>query len=197
MQDCGIAQVMRQAAWSPETGHWSLAEAPDFSALDFGLDAEARLRNSGMRSSVASQQASMAPPIVLLAKPPWELQSASSVASWQARADRSELGMASGCFSGGHINKQHNKQHELDVCRNRIVRSVTVPDPQGFGGQNYEDSSDDRSSDASSSPERLPRHQLPSAPGSLGSGSMFGGDSPSRSRLSRGVAELRRPDLTM
>ena len=73
-------QVMRLASWDAVAGSWALAPPPDVSALDFGAETD------DDDASGVSYAASSPAVHGLLARPPWDLQSASSLSSWQVRS---------------------------------------------------------------------------------------------------------------
>lgn len=162
---------MQQASWDAEMGRWNVLKSRDVSPSAMGLELDGHLGTD----IVASTAASLKPTTVLLAKPPWELQSASSISSWQVR------------------NRPAPHKHG-DVCAAStysvalIVRRTTswklpphITMLQAVSAVPYEDLSDDSSRSAASSvsPERVPWQQPPSVYG-------FGGGSLSRpqSRLS-------------
>lgn len=70
---------MQQASWDSETGRWCMLQPGVLSPLATSLELDGQLGPDIAASTAASLKASSA----LLAKPPWELQSASSISSWQ------------------------------------------------------------------------------------------------------------------
>lgn len=73
-------QIMRRVLWSTESGCWVLAPQPDLSVLMFDEG------DSDDQVVIGSPPVSSSALQVLLARPPWDLQSASSASSWQVRA---------------------------------------------------------------------------------------------------------------